>query len=77
MKDEHAMVADESPEATDWISLAEATRLVPSCQAGKKVRRETIWRWALKYNWDTLLLHGYRYVRRRDVLSLFPPPEND
>ena len=58
----------------DWIGLAEAARLVPCTQAGRRVHTNSVWRWARKYGWPTLRVHGYRFVRRSDVLSLFPPP---
>jgi hypothetical protein len=60
---------------SDWIGLAEAARLLPSCRAGKRVHLNTVWRWARKYGWPVRWLHGYRYVRRADVLGLFGPPE--
>jgi hypothetical protein len=55
----------------EWISLAEAARLVPSPLPGRKTAISSVWRWARKYKWPTLRRGCYTFVRRSDVLGLF------
>jgi hypothetical protein len=60
-----------SRTASDWITLAEASRIL--AEANIHLRPETLGRWARDGRLQTLKIGGRRYVRRVEVRALLRP----
>jgi hypothetical protein len=38
----------KNPDVTEYLTLAEAAKLIPGRRAGKRISKDTIWRWCLR-----------------------------
>jgi hypothetical protein len=60
------------PSAEDWITLAEASRILAA--ANVHFRPQTIGQWARKGRLQSIKLGGRRFVRRGEVRALISAP---
>jgi hypothetical protein len=60
------------PPATDWITLAEASRILAA--ANIEFRPATIGSWARSGKLQSIKLGGRRFVRRGEVRALVAAP---
>ena len=61
-----------APAASDWISLAEAAKILES--ANIRFKPSTIGAWARSGRLQSIKLGGRRFVRRGEVRALLTPP---
>src|SRR4051812_15530748 len=62
-----------SNDLSDWVPLAEAARLLPSCRPGKRVHIATLYRGIARGELECWRIGRWRYVRRGEVLALLRP----
>lgn len=60
-------------EITDWIPVAEAVRLLPSCRPGKRLALSTLYRWIFKGRIQGRKCGPYYFVRRSQIIDQLKP----
>lgn len=58
-------------ELGEWVSLAEAARMLPSPRAGKKTHLSTIYRLAAKHKLPLMRRGRWLFLRKADLGRLF------
>jgi hypothetical protein len=59
--------------AGEWVPVAEAVRLLPSCRPGKRLALSTIYRWINQGRLDCCRVGRWRFVRRDQLLAQMVP----